>query len=227
MDPPAHVLALLNFDRPFVGEMTIGTTDSSRPLRKRDKQFAVKREAVLRAAAELFRDRGYERVSLSDLASALNVTKPTIYYYVHSKEQLLLDILEVVQEQILELIRAAAATPVSGFEKLRRIMIDYSLTMISDYGACLAGVSLRTIDPESRVEVVARVREADALIRGVFIDGERDGSLRALDRTVALHALFGALNWMPCWAKPDRRLDAYKLAETQVDLLLEGVRSPT
>ena len=68
--------------------------------RKRDNQFAEKREAVLRSAAALFRERGYEGASLNDLADILNITKPTIYYYVQSKEQLLLDILKVAQDEV-------------------------------------------------------------------------------------------------------------------------------
>ena len=57
---------------------------------RRDTQFPEKREALLNAAAKLFREKGYEGASLNDLADMLHITKPTLYYYVKSKDQLVL-----------------------------------------------------------------------------------------------------------------------------------------
>ena len=58
---------------------------SAKPGRDR----GLKREAVIHAAARAFNERGYHNTSLDDIAAALEVTKPTIYYYVENKEQLL------------------------------------------------------------------------------------------------------------------------------------------
>lgn len=195
--------------------------------RKRDGQFAEKREAVLRSAAKLFRERGYEGASLNDLADVLNITKPTIYYYVQSKEQLLLDILREAQEEILGFMKAADESPLNGYGKLRRIMIDYAQIIVSDYGATLARIWMRAIEQPGRTEVEKRVREADAIIHKILQEGVRDGSLKISDPTVVLHTLFGSLNWMAYWAKPNRRLTPRELAEAQTDILLEGIRGET
>jgi AcrR family transcriptional regulator len=192
--------------------------------RKRDSQFAVKREAVLRSAAALFREKGYDGASLNDLADILNITKPTIYYYVQSKEQLLVDILSVAQDEIITFMRVADATEKTGYDKLRRIMIDYAQIMVSDYGACLSRIWMGTLDPSSRVQVEKRIRDADTIIHKVLDEGQADGTIAVTDKTVALHALFGSLNWMASWVKPNRRLTPLKLAETHVDILLKGVR---
>src|SRR6478752_6715420 len=52
---------------------------------------ALKREAVILAAARAFRERGYHNTSLDDLAASLKVTKPTLYLYVPSKEAILFE----------------------------------------------------------------------------------------------------------------------------------------
>ena len=59
--------------------------------RKRLRDHSVKRDAVVRAAARAFNERGFHNTSLDDIAAALEVTKPTIYYYVPNKEQLLFE----------------------------------------------------------------------------------------------------------------------------------------
>ena len=67
-----------------------------------------KREAVILTAARAFRERGYHNTSLDDIASELNVTKPTVYHYVENKEQLLFECFRAGLKQIME-----------GFEEIR------------------------------------------------------------------------------------------------------------
>lgn len=192
--------------------------------KRRANQFSEKRETLLNAAAALFREKGYDGASLNDLADVLNITKPTIYHYVQNKEALLLDIVCAAQDQVLASCWAVQASEDTGYEKLRRIMLDYARVMASDYGACLvSNTRMVNADPKSRAEVTQRIAEADRLIYKVLDQGRSDGSLEFTDRTVALHTLFGSLNWIPSWAKSDGPLSPDQVAEAQVDLLLRGV----
>jgi len=71
-----------------------------RASRERVREREVKREAVIRAAAHAFNRKGYHNTSLDDIAAALDVTKPTVYYYVTNKEQLLFECFVAGVEQI-------------------------------------------------------------------------------------------------------------------------------
>src|SRR6478735_11133643 len=80
----------------ILSAMTVNHTPSTAPSPWRSRRKArsdrgLKREAVIHAAARAFNERGYHNTSLDDIASALRVTKPTIYYYVENKEQLLFE----------------------------------------------------------------------------------------------------------------------------------------
>ncbi|MGD9021410.1 MAG: helix-turn-helix domain-containing protein, partial [Lysobacterales bacterium] len=55
----------------------------------RGEQHAMKRRAILRTAAILFSEKGFRETSLNDIADALNVTKPSLYYYVKNKDDIL------------------------------------------------------------------------------------------------------------------------------------------
>ena len=57
----------------------------------RERRRELKRDAVILAAARAFRERGYHNTSLDDIAALLHVTKPTLYYYVSNKEQMLFE----------------------------------------------------------------------------------------------------------------------------------------
>src|SRR5215472_17943922 len=84
-----------------------GTPPASpwRASRERQHDREVKREAVIRAAAHAFNLKGYHNTSLDDIAAALEVTKPTVYYYVTNKEQLLFECFVAGVEQIREAFR--------------------------------------------------------------------------------------------------------------------------
>src|SRR2546421_12369540 len=75
--------------RPAVATHNAQRPSPWRASRERLRDREVKREAVIRAAAHAFNRKGYHNTSLDDIAAALEVTKPTVYYYVTSKEQLL------------------------------------------------------------------------------------------------------------------------------------------
>src|ERR1051325_1583408 len=70
----------------------------------------VRRAQICRTAAQIFRDRGYDATSVSDIARALGITKAGLYYYFESKEALLLEItnygLDRVRDEVIVPVRA-------------------------------------------------------------------------------------------------------------------------
>src|ERR1700730_17386237 len=72
-----------------------------------DEEQEGKKQAILRAAARLFRERGFAQTRLTDIAHALNITKPALYYYVGNKEEILITIQRMGLEQMLERFRRA------------------------------------------------------------------------------------------------------------------------
>jgi AcrR family transcriptional regulator len=191
--------------------------------RKRNAQYDEKLAALLDAAATAFRERGYDGTSLSDLAGILGITKPTVYYYVKSKDHLLLQIKLRAQDEILAFLRLTEAGPGSAAQKLEAIMIKYALVMSSDYGACMTMIRARTMAPSSREEIERREEQAGEIIYRVLDAGATDGSLDIRDRTVAFHALFGSLNWISAWYNEAGRLPPQSMAKLHVETLLNGV----
>ncbi|MBV8730837.1 MAG: helix-turn-helix transcriptional regulator, partial [Acidobacteriia bacterium] len=63
----------------------------SKAFADRRRDPATKREAVLKMAAQLFLEKSYARTSLNDVADRLKITKPALYHYFQSKEEILLE----------------------------------------------------------------------------------------------------------------------------------------
>lgn len=195
------------------------------PRRRSHAKFDIKREAVLNAAAKLFCERGYERTSLSDLAEMLNITKPTVYYYFPSKDDILLAVIRRAQEEAIGFLEKIRYSQATGIEKLRQMLVAYGLLRMSDIGRCLAVIDSAHMEVDSRAEVESRISRAEESIYAVMDQAAKEGSVELKDKTVAYQTLFGSLNWLSRWFNPLGRLSDKSIAELQADILINGLRS--
>lgn len=202
------------------------TTRAASPwpdARAREEERRAKREAVLVAAVRSFNARGFRATSLDDVAAELNVTKPTIYYYYASKDEILFECVA----RGLDYIRSAAEEGVaeggSGAERLRALMTGYALMMTEDFGICVSRTLDSELTPEGRARFRALKRDIDQLTRRVVEEGMADGSLRAGDPRMVTFTLTGALNWIARWYRPDAPMSAREVAKGVVDTLMRGL----
>jgi AcrR family transcriptional regulator len=193
------------------------------PARDRD----TKREAVIRAAARAFSQHGFHNTSIDDIAKTLNVSKPTIYYYVANKEQLLFECFVAG----LELIQAAMddtgeATSSAG-EQLQRLIGNYAVAIASDYGWCMVRAEDQELSPEMSRRIKALKSEIDQGMRRLLRDGMRDGSIRDCDPKMTAFAIAGSLNWIAHWFRSDQSLSPAQVAAAFTRTFFDGLRPAT
>ena len=176
----------------------------------------VKREAVIRAAARAFNARGYHNTSIDEIAAALNVTKPTIYYYVANKEQLLLECILTGLERVLEPFRRPRPPDVSAREQLNEMIRHYAQAIASEYGGCMVRAEDFGFAPESMARIKQLKYEIDQGIRRLLDEGARDGSIDTQDPKMTAFALAGALNWIAHWYRENQSMTAAEIADAFV-----------
>jgi len=191
--------------------------------RRRREDRDSKRDAVIRTAARAFHDRGYHNTSLDDIAAALGVTKPTVYYYVSNKEQLLFECFQAGLGPIREALRRAEATPGTGQERLREVVRDYAIAIASDYGWCMVRAEHQDLGPELSGKVRALKSEIDQGIRRLLLQGRDDGSITVEDPKLVAFAMAGALNWIAHWYRPGESHSSEAVADAFVKLLEQGL----
>ena len=195
--------------------------------RRRRTDHDLKRDAVIRAAARAFNEHGYHNTSLDDIASALGVTKPTIYYYVESKEQLLFECFRAGLRPIRAALDAAELSSDSGRERLRRVISDYARAIASEYGWCMVRAEHQDLGPELSGQVKALKSDIDQGIRKLLRRGIDDGSIEPCDQRIAAFAIAGALNWIAHWYREGQQLGADAVAEAYVAFLENALKPRT
>jgi AcrR family transcriptional regulator len=206
------------------GKAAPATPSPWRASRERLRDREVKREAVIRAAAREFNRKGYHNTSLDDIAARLEVTKPTVYYYVTSKEQLLFECFVAGVEQIRAAFRAVRELAVPGRERLNAVLRHYGEAVASEFGWCMVRAEDQDLPPALSGHIKALKSEIDHGIRRLIKEGVADGSIEPCDPKMTAFALAGALNWIAHWYREDRSMTGAEIAAAFVTVFERGLR---
>jgi len=179
---------------------------------------------MYRTAAQLFRDRGYDATSVSDIARALGLTKAGLYHHFESKEALLFEImmfgLDTVRDEVIVPIRAIRDPE----ERLRQLILRHGRIITRGQGAVAhLGDEIRALPPAARKQIEHRMRVYFDLVRETLGELQAAGRLRAVDRTVATFSLIGMILWVPRWYRQDGALSQEAVAEQIAAFALGGL----
>ncbi len=164
-----------------------------------DEKRQIKRMAILRVGANAFNQNGFNQTSLNSIAKQLNVTKPSLYYYVKNKDDILTGILEIAAEQLRELIKNTAVSSESGLKTLRTFFEAYGRIVTDDFGACL--ILMRINAPEDRFRQLYHSLSSEVLtaVSNIISTGIQDQSIAHCDPKYMASAMLGTMNETVYW----------------------------
>jgi AcrR family transcriptional regulator len=183
-----------------------------------------KRQNIVSNAAQLFEKDGYHRVSMTDIANAVDLAKPSLYHYYKSKA----DILFAIHEQFFD-PRLAAAEAVADMpprEALHALIVDMMALMDTHRP------HLRTVfehhgelEGDQRTTVLDKRDRYEQILQDVLARGVKAGDFRKINPRLSALAVFGMCNWAYQWYKPGGTASA-EIADVFFDLLTNGLNAP-
>lgn len=190
---------------------------------RRAEQRELKRQAVLQTAAQLFNERGFHATSLDDIAERLHVSKPTLYYYVKSKDDILLECVRAALERMHAGIGEVRKAGGSAIEQLKACMRIYSGIVTEDFGMCVIRIGEDPLPVPLKKELRHLKAGIDLQFRRLIEAGIAEGSIAPCEPKMAAFMLAGALSWVGRWYRPDGTLTPEQIAGHGIELLLNGV----
>ena len=181
------------------------------------------RAGILTAAADLFRARGYRATTLDEIARKVGVSKPTLYGYFRSKEELLAAIfhrtMSMFERDLLH-IRSGGDDPATQLRQLIRFHVGAVIAERS-FLAVFFGEEAN-LPPTLGRAIRRRKARYDRMVRGIVDAGRRQGSIRTDDSRLLVFALLGMANWVYQWYDPKGAWDADTIAGKFIALLEPG-----
>jgi TetR/AcrR family fatty acid metabolism transcriptional regulator len=187
-----------------------------------------KRDAILRAAIDVFAERGFFNAQVADIARAAGVAAGTVYLYFRSKDDLLVSIFERTMREAFAEGRAAVAGIDDPAERLRR----FARVHLGRLGRDRRLAIVYQVELRQSIKFMERfsstlLRDYLGQIRAVIVDGQQTGAFRAdLNATAVAKMFFGSLDEMATnWILSRRRYSLEADADAVVDLFLRGARA--
>lgn len=191
----------------------------------RDEQFARKRQALLKRAAQAFNARGYHETSLDQVAKVLGVTKPALYYYIKSKQEILYECHLLSSDLADRALDYGEALPGSGFDKVIGLSRHYLELLTGELGTFAVLTEFDALEPHNREIIAGRRAQLNKRFCALIASGIADGSVRDVDPQITTLFFLGTVNWMLRWFDPKGPLTSPMIAEKFADLLAEAIRA--
>jgi AcrR family transcriptional regulator len=192
------------------------------------------RTALLDTAERLFREVGYGKTTVADIAEALGMSSGNVYRFFPSKSAINNAICDRMLGQLEAAMRAAAARPESAVARVEAVIMashEAHRAMLTDEKRVFDMVHAAMEEHWDAIK--EHITTSDAIVAGVIRDGIASGEFAAGDpdalaRTVmgACCALFHPVLVAQCAEDPDQPLQARRLVWLAIAALTNSSRSP-
>jgi AcrR family transcriptional regulator len=188
------------------------------------------RQEILRTAARLFQQRGYDATSMNDVAAALKLSKGGLYHHFQSKDEILFEIMnhamEITQERVLNPVRGIA-DPEERLRALIRLHIELVLSP-RDREITVVLHENHPLPPTLRKRVNARKKEYIHFVEKLIAEVQKGAQQQAqrafkVSPRAAAFAVLGMINWIYQWYKPEGELQVQNLVPQFTDLIFSGI----
>ncbi len=191
--------------------------------RGRSPGYDDQREMILRHAAELFAHRGYPATSMNEVAEACGLSKPTLYHYFRDKYNLLVHIADGHVSRLQALVEEVEGQQLEPEARLRELIQRF----VQEYAEAqhahrVLTEDVRFLQPEDSERILGKERAVVAVFAKALAQMRPDTDAAGLTKALTM-LLFGMINWMFTWLKPDGELDYETMAPIVADLFFGGV----
>jgi TetR/AcrR family transcriptional regulator, cholesterol catabolism regulator len=185
------------------------------------------RQEILRTAARLFQQQGYDGTSMNDVAAALKLSKGGLYHHFQSKDEILFNLMshamDITEEQVIAPVKSIA----NPEDRLRALIRRHIGVVLSERDREITVMlhENHPLTPALRKRINARKKDYVHFVENLIAEVQtaRGGpSKRTVTPRAAAFALLGMINWIYQWYRPDGSLQEESLVQQYTEIFFQG-----
>jgi AcrR family transcriptional regulator len=183
------------------------------------------RQEILRTAARLFQQQGYDGTSMNDVAAALKLSKGGLYHHFQSKDEILFDLMnhamDITQERVIKPV-LMVSDPQDRLRTLIRLHIEVVLS-VREREITVMLHENHPLPPALRKRINARKKDYVHFVESLIFEAQNArAAKRPVEPRAAAFALLGMINWIYQWYRPDRALNEENLVRQYTEIFFAG-----
>jgi AcrR family transcriptional regulator len=183
------------------------------------------RQEILRTAARLFQQQGYDGTSMNDVAAALKLSKGGLYHHFQSKDEILFDLMnhamDITQERVINPV-LLVSDPQDRLRTLIRLHIGVVLS-VREREITVMLHENHPLPPALRKRINARKKDYVHFVESLIFEAQNARvAKRPVEPRAAAFALLGMINWIYQWYRPDRALNEENLVRQYTEIFFAG-----
>jgi len=187
---------------------------------------SLRKQLIIDTAVKVFHQKGYRAATLDDVAHELGLTRPALYHYVSSKENLLSLIYIQALESFFATIYEITSMDLSPPDKLRLFVRRHLRTVVIENLAMFTVFfSEENQLPEKDSQKIRKEkRKFTKVVEDIILEGIAQGYFRDVNAKLQSNAIIGMCNWLFRWYKPGQSsFTPDEITEQFIDLLENGL----
>jgi AcrR family transcriptional regulator len=183
------------------------------------------RQDILRTAARLFQQQGYDATSMNDVAAALKLSKGGLYHHFQSKDEILFNLmnhaLDVTRDRVIDAVQDIADPE----ERLRTVIRRHIEVVMSvrDREITVMLHENHPLPPAMRRRINARKKDYVHFMENLIAEVQRErGSKANVSARASAFALLGMINWIYQWYRPEGALQEETLVRVYTEIFFAG-----
>ncbi|SFZ78047.1 TetR/AcrR family transcriptional regulator [Chitinimonas taiwanensis] len=182
----------------------------------------TRRAELITAASRLFKEQGYERTTVRDLAQAVGMQSGSLFYHFRTKEEMLVAVMAAGIGELTDRLEEALAEAKTPLEKLKTVFRVHLDTLLGDDKGALSVLLYEwpSLSDKARTELI-KLRDAYERDWQQVLDEAAAAGLVHSDTRLLRKLLLGGLHWTIQWYKADGSSSPKELADRMLELVLK------
>ena len=181
--------------------------------------FDERREIILLEAARIFNEKGVQNTSIVDIARRLNVSKPALYHYVSSKDEMLGLCMNMAHANYGKMLTEAETLDGTGLDRLRCLFGLWAAYAVTDFGRAIVLIDSNALTEESRKTYLEAHRIILHRIESLVKGGVNDRSISKCNSAVTTLTLLGMFNSPAKWFRADGALSLDEIVAEMIKMM--------
>ena len=181
------------------------------------------KEKIYRTASKMFLEQGYDNTPMSHIAKELGLSKAGLYHHYPSKESLLFDIIDYLNEKNFVPVYEEAVKISDPEKRLMFFLRRFTEMMTIDASSRIAVHEARKLKPHHFKKVKKNWQMAYGLLKDAISEMQASGKAKEINSSFAAFAAIGMCSWTFYWFDYSRNDAPEELVETFLEIFLRGL----